>query len=162
MQSNERDRIWVFASVMFALFLLLFSGLAIQYAVDPVVVGSEAELEDGVLYVNAVREIQPAAEREFLATAYCVTGVTKSGVRVSSGIVAADPSVLPIGSIIEIDAGQYSGIYAVMDTGGSVKGHRIDIFIPDYDEAVAFGARRISVRILRHGWNPQGAYPLEG
>ncbi|MBI2821025.1 MAG: hypothetical protein HYX74_02260, partial [Acidobacteria bacterium] len=51
----------------------------------------------------------------------------------------------------------YSGIYTVMDTGAQVKGEKIDIFIPDYQEALRFGTRKVAVRVLRHGWNPQAA-----
>lgn len=89
------------------------------------------------------------------ATAYCDLGITKSGVAVTKGIVAADPRLFPLGTVMEVRAGRYSGIYTVMDTGGAVKGRIIDIFIPDYDEAVQFGRRKVSVRVLRHGWSPK-------
>ena len=90
----------------------------------------------------------------FEATAYCDFGITYSGVLVHRGIVAADPSILPIGSVIAIRAGDYSGIYTVMDTGGVVKGEIIDIYMPDYEEAIQFGRQQIGIRILRKGWNP--------
>jgi len=91
---------------------------------------------------------------EFEATAYCDLGITFSGVYVQRGIVAADPRVLPIGSVIEVSAGDYSGIYTVMDTGGVIKGDIIDIFIPDYEEAVQFGRQRVRIRVIRKGWIP--------
>src|SRR5204863_6622380 len=54
---------------------------------------------------------------EFEATAYSVTGTTASGMQTRRGIVAADPTVLPIGSRIRVHgAGAYSGAYMVMDT----------------------------------------------
>ena len=89
----------------------------------------------------------------FEATAYCDSGITRSGVYVKRGIVAADPSTLPIGSVIEVEAGRYSGIYTVLDTGSAVKGQIIDIYMPSYDEAVEFGRQCVKIRVLRHGWH---------
>lgn len=94
----------------------------------------------------------------FEATAYCDLGITFSGVYVQRGIVAADPRVLPIGSVIEVSAGDYSGIYTVMDTGGVIKGEIIDIFMPDYEEAVQFGRQKVKIRIIRKGWVPDTEY----
>ncbi|MGW8179097.1 MAG: 3D domain-containing protein [bacterium] len=98
--------------------------------------------------------------RRFEATAYCDYGITFSGVLVRRGIVAADPEILPIGSIIEVKAGDYSGIYMVMDTGGRVKGRIIDIYMPDYDEAMQFGRKSVVLKVLRHGWLPDPAADL--
>ena len=91
--------------------------------------------------------------RVFVATAYCIKGVTRSGVRVRRGIVAADPSRIPLGSVIQVRAGSYSGIYRVLDTGSAIKGEIIDIYVPDYREAKRFGRKRVQVRVLRHGWD---------
>ena len=88
----------------------------------------------------------------FVATAYSVRVTTASGVSVNTGIVAADPNVLPIGSVIEMKLGSHSGIYTVLDTGGFIKGNRIDIYLPDYDQALEFGRRQVKIRVLRHGW----------
>lgn len=86
---------------------------------------------------------------EFEATAYSITGTTASGMQTRPGIVAADPKVLPLGSRIRVqDAGRYSGVYTVADTGPAVKGREIDIFIPNLVEAKRFGRRRVRVEIL--------------
>ena len=89
----------------------------------------------------------------FEVTAYCDSGITRSGAYVKRGIVAADPSTLPIGSVIEVEAGRYSGIYTVLDTGSAVKGQIIDIYMPSYEEAIEFGRQCVKVRVLRHGWH---------
>lgn len=91
----------------------------------------------------------------FIATAYAIQGTTSSGVKVRRGIVAADPDVLPIGSIIRVHSSQYSGIYTVLDTGASVQGRMIDIYVPTRAEALRFGSRRVKVEVLRHGWRPE-------
>ena len=59
---------------------------------------------------------------DFKATAYCSPGTTRSGAPAGPGIVAADPSIMPMGTLIWLDACQYSGVYQVMDTGRLVKG----------------------------------------
>ena len=97
----------------------------------------------------------------FEATAYCDFGITHSGLLARRGMVAADPQVLPIGSILQIEAGDYSGIYTVMDTGGVVKGHLIDIYMPDHEEAIQFGRQKIKIHVLRRGWHPDAAPEFE-
>ena len=65
------------------------------------------------------------------ATAYCDGGTTQSGTKARTGNDAADPKVLPVGTVLQILDGPHSGVYTVMDTGSAVKGRRIDIFMPD-------------------------------
>ena len=67
--------------------------------------------------VAAQRRERPRAAAGTLrvtATAYCVAGKTASGTRARTGIVAADPSLLPAGSIVRIIDGAHSGIYTVI------------------------------------------------
>jgi len=90
----------------------------------------------------------------FVATAYCVKGQTASGLKVRSGIIAADPRVLPIGSIVRIIAGDQTGIYSVLDTGPLVTGRRVDIFMPEFSDAKKFGRRKVQIQVIRLGWNP--------
>ena len=84
----------------------------------------------------------------FRATAYCLKGRTAMGSGVRRGIVAADPRILPLGSRIQISAGTYSGTYLVTDTGGGVKGRKLDIWVPNCTEAVRFGRKNITVSRL--------------
>ena len=88
----------------------------------------------------------------FEATAYCDYGFTASGVWVREGIVAGDPRVLPLGSVIDIKIDdEVRERHEVMDTGGKVKGYIIDIWMPSCDEAVAFGRRDVKVRVRKKG-----------
>ena len=100
----------------------------------------------------------PGARLAFSATAYCKGIQTASGVTAQTGVAAADPELLPVGSVVEIDSlpPKYNGIYTVMDTGGAIKGRKIDIFIPDCSRAERFGRRAIVVHVLRRGWDPNG------
>ena len=105
---------------------------------------------------------QPGDALSLTATAYCHDGTTKSGAHTRSGIAAADPRVLPVGSVVRIlgPAKRYAGIYTVMDTGEAVKGRRIDLFIADCGRAEQFGRRTVRVRILRRGWSPRASAPV--
>ncbi len=98
--------------------------------------------------------LEPAAEK-FHATAYSVTGLTTSGVPVVPGYVAADPRVIPLGSMIYVETPFMSGIYQVMDTGELIKGKIIDIFIPSYEACKDFGRRIVKVKILRYGYQDE-------
>ncbi len=71
----------------------------------------------------------------------------------SEGVVAADPRVLPLGSVIHLDVPRYRGIYEVMDTGRLVRGRTVDIYIPNYEAARKFGRRQAKVRVLRYGFS---------
>jgi 3D (Asp-Asp-Asp) domain-containing protein len=81
----------------------------------------------------------------FVATAYCLKGRTAMGHGVRRGIIAADPRVLKLGSRVNLGAGAYSGQYLVSDTGGKIKGRKIDIWVPSCSEAVRFGRRTVTI-----------------
>ena len=85
---------------------------------------------------------------KFSATAYCLKGRTASGSGVKRGIVAADPRVLPLSTRIAVNAGSYSGNYLVADTGGAVKGRKLDIWVPSCSEAIRFGRRSVTVAVV--------------
>jgi 3D (Asp-Asp-Asp) domain-containing protein len=88
----------------------------------------------------------------FEATAYTIDGTTASGTRAQEGIVAADPKVLPLGTRIRVsDAGPYSRDYVVRDTGRTIKGREIDLYIANDAEAKRFGRRQVRVEVLQYG-----------
>ena len=73
-------------------------------------------------------------------------GLTASGRVAAKGTIAADPSVFPFGTKMTIP-GYGTGI--VQDVGGSVKGTHIDIWFPSHKEAVAWGTRKVKVKVAR-------------
>ncbi len=87
----------------------------------------------------------------YTATAYSLRGRTASGKPVARGLIAADPRVLPLGTRVRIDAGELSGEYIVADTGGAVKGRRVDIWTPTTREAMRFGRRAVKLTVLELG-----------
>lgn len=92
-----------------------------------------------------------AAQHHFQATAYSLRGKTASGRFVARGIIAADRSVLPLGTRVRLEAGGYSGEYLVADTGGLVRGRKIDIWVPSSAEAMRFGRRAVKLTVLSYG-----------
>jgi 3D (Asp-Asp-Asp) domain-containing protein len=100
---------------------------------------------------------RPGARFAFSATAYCKGVTTTSGVAAQTGVAAADPGLLPVGSVIEIDSveSRYKGIYTIMDTGPAVRGRQVDLYIWSCSEALRFGRRPIRLVVLRLGWNPR-------
>jgi 3D (Asp-Asp-Asp) domain-containing protein len=90
----------------------------------------------------------------FQATAYALYGRTRSGTYVRRGVIAADPRVIPLGSIVHIKTPGYSGVYTVQDTGRKIKGNIVDVWVPSSREARIFGRRKIKLHVLRLG--PKG------
>lgn len=86
----------------------------------------------------------------YVATAYSLRGKTASGRMVSKGIIAADPRILPLGSRVRLEVPGYHGDYLVADTGGMIRGRRIDIWIPSSREAMRFGRRTVKLTVLSY------------
>lgn len=82
-------------------------------------------------------------------------GITASGTKVLEGrTIAVDPSVIPLGSIVAIWSGsqkEYSGLYLAEDTGGAIKGKKVDIAMLTVAECKKWGRRKISVSVIDKG-----------
>lgn len=84
----------------------------------------------------------PAGAGDFTATCYALTGTTASGTKAGAGKVAVDPRVIPLGSRLQV-AGY--GAATAADTGGKIKGYRIDVWRPSTAECMAWGRRTVRV-----------------
>lgn len=82
--------------------------------------------------------------KSYTATAYCLTGKTATGRRAGAGIIAVDPRIIPLGSRVEILG---LGTYIAADTGGAIKGNKIDVWMP-CSNAKRFGRKQVKIRIL--------------
>jgi 3D (Asp-Asp-Asp) domain-containing protein len=103
--------------------------------------------------------VRRGKEARFTATAYCERGITRSGAKTRDGIIAADPEVLPLGSVVRIVAAgdrRYERTFTVMDTGERVRGRRIDLYVRDCDEARRFGVREVRLEVIRLGTSRRG------
>jgi 3D (Asp-Asp-Asp) domain-containing protein len=113
--------------------------------VENTTLNSENKLVKTTAMVSAAKA---ASRGSFTATAYCLKGRTANGGGVRRGIIAADPRVLKLGSQVLLGAGSYTGQYKVTDTGGGIKGRRIDIWVPSCAEARRFGRRSVLISAL--------------
>ena len=135
-------------------FVLMYEATVMDFRDIPGLVQSPAAAE-GISLPNQ------ASHLRFTATAYCKGTTTASGVNVRTGIAAADPDLLPVGSVIQVYklGERYNGIYTIMDTGPAVQGRHIDIYMWSCNEALELGRRDIAINVLRLGWNPKASTP---
>ncbi len=109
-----------------------------------------------------IAAIQPSGitlvgEWEMVATAYYAfgsggndingNGITATGLRARKGIVAVDPRVIPLGTRVFIPG---YGEALAADTGGWIKGNRIDLCFETLEEAFRFGRRKIRVYLVEN------------
>lgn len=88
------------------------------------------------------------------ATAYTAScdgcsGITATGVNLKENsdkkVIAVDPSVIPLGSKVYVEGYGYA---TAADTGGAIKGNKIDVFVPTKGEATNWGVRTVNVTIV--------------
>lgn len=84
-------------------------------------------------------------------TAYCegCSGITKNGTDLRANpdlkVIAVDPSIIPLGTRVWVEG---YGEAIAADIGGAIKGNIIDVFIPSHEEAIQWGRKTVTVRIL--------------
>jgi 3D (Asp-Asp-Asp) domain-containing protein len=72
-------------------------------------------------------------------------------------LVAADPKVLPYGSMVSIEGYDRGQIVPVLDCGGAIKGHHIDLLFPTHEEARQWGNKWMDVTVWKYlDGKPQG------
>lgn len=77
---------------------------------------------------------------------------TYLGTQIRPGVIAVDPRVIPLGSRVFIKFPDGHGVYAIAeDTGGAIKGNRIDVAKWSMDEAKDFGIQYVKVYIIERG-----------
>lgn len=87
------------------------------------------------------------------ATAYSyneagLSNYTADGTNLVSepNVIAVDPSVIPLGSYVEIPG---YGIFRAADTGGAIQGNKIDVHLVNLNDVYNFGRRTITIRVLQ-------------
>ena len=84
-------------------------------------------------------------------TAYCTgcSGTTAYGIDLRANpnqkVIAVDPRVIPLGTKVWIEG---YGVAIAGDTGGAIKGNKIDVFIPSYESAMAWGVKKVKIKVL--------------
>lgn len=97
---------------------------------------------------NAVKEFTVSATAY---TAYCngCSGITKTGINLRENsdlkVIAVDPNVIKLGTKVHVEGYGYA---IAGDTGGSIKGNKIDVFIPTKSEAYKWGRKNVKITIM--------------
>lgn len=106
------------------------------------------EVQDSSAGEEAVKEMTVTATAY---TAYCTgcSGTTATGIDLRDNpnqrVIAVDPRVIPLGSKVWVEG---YGEAIAGDTGGAIKGNKIDVFIPTQESAMAWGVKTVKIRIL--------------
>jgi peptidoglycan DL-endopeptidase CwlO len=87
----------------------------------------------------------PGAKMTVSSTGYCLRGSTATGIPVAWGVIATDPTVIPLGTRMFVP-GYGQGVAA--DTGSAVKGATIDLWFPTCAQAIQWGRRTVTITLL--------------
>jgi 3D (Asp-Asp-Asp) domain-containing protein/peptidoglycan hydrolase CwlO-like protein len=79
------------------------------------------------------------------STGYCLRGMTATGIPVAWGVIATDPTVIPLGTRMFVP-GYGQGVAA--DTGPAVTGATIDLWFPTCAQAIQWGRRPVTITLL--------------
>ncbi len=107
----------------------------------------------GVVYANDGTAYNYNYRKQMEATAYTymppwTTMTTATGETLRKGIVAVDPTVIPMHTKMFITGSVEYGLGQAEDTGGAIKGNIVDLAYMSYDECIQFGRRQMQVYIL--------------
>lgn len=102
---------------------------------------------------RTIEERARAGERIAVSvTAYCLQGRTRRDNPVRDGIIAVDRRLFPLGREVDLFFGRAKyGRFLADDTGGAIKGGRIDVWMGDCGEARRFGRRRGYAQLVSRG-----------
>lgn len=101
---------------------------------------SEASGEGREFYVSATA---------YTASCNGCSGTTATGIDLKANphlkVIAVDPSVIPLGSKVWVEGYGYA---IAGDTGGAIKGNKIDLFMPHVEQAYAWGRKTVRIKVL--------------
>ena len=116
----------------------------------------KASSKQAVVKTAAAANAAPSGGKEFYvsATAYTAScagcsGITATGINLKANpglkVIAVDPNVIPLGSKVWVEGYGYA---VAGDTGGAIKGNKIDLFVPNQSDALAFGRKQVKIKVL--------------
>nr|WP_325048970.1 ubiquitin-like domain-containing protein [Peribacillus saganii] len=134
----------------------LLSEKTVRAKKDKVIAVGSKQLIAQVSRGGSDKESPSGSGREFYvsSTAYTAncngcSGVTATGLNLRSNpgakVIAVDPRVIPLGSKVYVEGYGYA---IAADTGGAIRGHKIDVFFPSKSTAYQWGNRTVQIRVL--------------
>jgi len=143
-------------------FLLFITALSLFYRNDKVNsalsgLGVEESLKKEKIIIKEIMEVEKEVEwYYFIASGYSANdpaqgtnNITATGKEIKEGMIAVDTRVIPLGTKIEI---KDMGIFKAEDTGGKIKGNRIDIYFELKKEAKEFGRKGVWIKIIGNSY----------
>jgi 3D (Asp-Asp-Asp) domain-containing protein len=139
---------------------VMLAALPVSNAIE-VEAPSAGQEDSNVRWFNG-RPVRPIRKFAMLVTAYSpdasscgesADGITASGYSVWTNgmkLVAADTDILPFGSLITVPGYDNDNIVPVLDRGGAIKGHRLDLLYPTHEQAQQWGAQRLEVTVWEY------------
>ncbi|QFG01238.1 LysM peptidoglycan-binding domain-containing protein [Psychrobacillus glaciei] len=120
------------------------------------VVKTESDNKVAVVYSPIISSspVQEGKEMTVIATAYTAycngcSGTTAYGIDLRANpdqkVIAVDPRIIPLGTKVWVEG---YGEAIAGDTGGAIKGNKIDVFIPSYDSAMQWGVKKVKIRVI--------------
>lgn len=110
-------------------------------------------VETDPIIIHKIQEVEKEVEWYYFdATGYSANdpkqgtnSTTATGKEIRKGMIAVDPKVVPLGTMVEI---KDMGTFIAEDTGGKIRGNRIDIYFESKEEARQFGKQGIWVKFV--------------
>ena len=96
--------------------------------------------------ITSSSEVKGARTMKVVATAYTGYSTTSTGQKPVWGTIAVDPRVIPYGTKVYIP--QFGRTFIANNTGGAIKGNKIDIFMNTKKDCYNWGRRTIEIQIL--------------
>ncbi|MBM7622209.1 3D (Asp-Asp-Asp) domain-containing protein, partial [Bacillus tianshenii] len=110
---------------------------------------TEAPAEETPADEEVVKELTMTATA-YTASCEGCSGITATGINLLENpdmkVISVDPSVIPLGSKVWVEG---YGEAIAGDTGGAIKGNKIDIFIPDKQDAINYGVQEVQVKVYK-------------
>ncbi len=115
---------------------------------------TKEKTKEKVMGISAPSAGGQGTEMTMIATAYTAyckgcSGTTAYGIDLRANpdekVIAVDPRVIPLGTRVWVEG---YGEAIAGDTGGAIKGNKIDVFIPSYDNAMQWGRKEVKIIIL--------------
>ncbi|MGA4519450.1 ubiquitin-like domain-containing protein [Solibacillus silvestris] len=110
-----------------------------------------------VVTANVSRSTEPSSGKEFYVTATAYTpncagcsGISAAGLNLRANpdmkVIAVDPNVIPLGTKVWVEG--YGNAVAA-DTGGAIKGNKIDVLVPTTSKAKSWGRKKVRIKVLK-------------
>jgi uncharacterized protein YabE (DUF348 family) len=114
--------------------------VAVGAKVEPVQIASRGSESGKEIYVTSTA---------YTASCSGCSGTTATGINLHANpnakVVAVDPSVIPLGTKVYVEGYGYA---VAADTGGAIKGNKIDVFFPSKQSAYQWGRRTVKITVL--------------